>query len=98
MTLVDRAYSTFNTQELERLAAYRGAVQAGVFSDWDGSAATVDSELLAWLLRPTEPEAEHGPTDAYPFTPSELAQLERCRQAVAGGYYSEDEPSAPRQV
>ena len=45
MQLVDSAYSTFTTQELERLAAYRAAVVAGFYTDWDGSAETTDTEL-----------------------------------------------------
>jgi hypothetical protein len=43
--------STFTTTELERLAAYRAAVAAGFYSDWDGSAASTDTAVLAWLPR-----------------------------------------------
>jgi hypothetical protein len=42
MDLVDRAYSTFTNQELERLVAYRAAVAAGFYTDWEGVAETVD--------------------------------------------------------
>jgi hypothetical protein len=37
MTLVDRLSSTFTEQELQRLIAYRAAVAAGFYNDWDGS-------------------------------------------------------------
>jgi len=87
MTALDRANSTLTTQELERLAAYRGAVAAGVFTDWDGSAAALDTETLAWLLEAPLAAA----SEPYPFTPGELEKLERCRQAVAAGYYSEQD-------
>jgi len=89
MTLVDNGFSTFTSSELERLRAYKGAVTAGVYSDWDGSAEVTDTDTLAWLAqRPdTTPEA-------YPFTPDETERLEACRAAVAAGYYSEDVPPA----
>jgi hypothetical protein len=92
MTALDRTDSTLTTQELERLAAYRGAVAAGIFSDWDGSTTALDTETLVRLLEaPAAAESE-----SLPFTARELEQLERCRQAVAAGYYSE-EYDAPRQ-
>ena len=88
MQLVDSAYSTFTKQELERLAAYRGAVAAGVYSDWDGSTASADTEVLAWL-RTADGVAT---PEAYPFTAEERARLERCRAAFARGAYSDDLP------
>ena len=85
MTLVDnQPTSTFTTEALARLAAYRAAVTAGFYTDWDGSASTTDTEALAWVHDST---AHPG---GYPFTVAELARLERTRQAVAAGYYSED--------
>jgi roadblock/LC7 domain-containing protein len=88
MTLVDHGFSTFTTHELERLAAYKGAVAAGLYSDWDGSTEATDTEILAWVLAPT-----HASAVSYPFTTVELERLEKCRAAVAAGYYSEDGPS-----
>ena len=83
MTLVDNPSSTFTNDELARLGAYRAAVTAGFYTDWDGTATCTDSDALAWLLQP-------GPSVAdYPFTPDELARLERCRTAIDAGYYSE---------
>ena len=81
---------TFTTQELERLAAYRAAVAAGFYTDWDGSTQDLDTEVLAWLRRPAG-EVEAG---AYPFTPEERQRLERCRQAFGAGRYADDEPLA----
>jgi hypothetical protein len=89
MYLVDHDSSTFTTDELQRLAAYRAAVAAGFYSDWDGSATTTDSETLAWLLQPRAVAGD------YPFTPSELERLEHYRAAVAAGYYGEDQPPTP---
>ena len=91
MHLVEPANGTFTHQELERLTAYRSAVAAGFYTDWDGSAEATDSEVLAWLR--TAAEAPAGDV-AYPFTADERQRLERCRAAVAGGYYSEDLPPA----
>jgi len=82
MHLVDNAFSTFTTPELERLAAYRAAVAAGFYTDWDGSTVTTDIDVLAGL-------AANG---AYPFTAEERQRLERCRAAVADGVYSDDRP------
>ena|SRR5579859_3917131 len=87
MQLVDYAHSTFTTQELERLAAYRAAVVAGFYTDWDGSAESTDTEVLAWLAD------GDGPT--YPFTAEERERLERCRTAFAAGAYGDDLPPAP---
>ena len=88
MHLVEPAQGTFTTQERARLEAYRAAMAAGFYTDWDGSATTTDTEVLAWLrpMAGAAPAAEAG----YPFTPEERQRLERCRQAVAAGYYSED--------
>jgi len=85
---VDSAYSTFTKPEFERIEAYRAAVAAGFFTDWDGSAESTDTELLAWL------RTAEGSTDtaAYPFTADERQRLERVREAVAGGAYSDDLP------
>jgi hypothetical protein len=83
MTVVDAGSSTFTTTELTRLAAYRAAVAAGFYTDWDGSATSTDVEALAWLAT-----ASDG-LSGYPFTPHELAQLERGRAAVQAGYYSD---------
>jgi hypothetical protein len=90
MYLVDDNSSTFTAEELRRLAAYRAAVAADFYTDWDGSASSTDSAMLAWLLQPRV-------TVGYPFTPAELARLEHYRAAVAAGYYTEDLPpgSAP---
>ena len=78
--MIDQQSSTFTKHELERLAAYRGAVAAGLYSDWDGSASAPDTEFLSWLKA----------APRYPFMAAELEALERCRQAVASGYYTED--------
>jgi hypothetical protein len=96
MTLVDHGFSTFTTQQLARLAAYRGAVAAGIYSDWDGSTDAADTETLAWLRRDA---AAAPPAEGYPFTAAELRRLEDCQAAVTAGYYSEDvttpEPRGP---
>jgi hypothetical protein len=91
MHLVEPANGTFTTQELARLTAYRSAVAAGFYTDWDGSAEATDSEVLAWL-RDAATAALDGVD--YPFTAAERQRLEGCRAAVAGGYYSEDQPPA----
>ena len=88
MYLVEDNSSTFTSEELARLAAYRAAVVAGFYTDWDGSTSETDVEALAWLAHPREGAA------GYPFTPDELVRLEGCRNAVAAGYYSEDLPAA----
>lgn len=76
--------STFTTQELARLVTYRAAVAAGFYSDWDGSAVSTDTAVLAWLP-PRETE--------YPFTAEERHGLERLRARVAAGDFAEDRPS-----
>ncbi len=88
MYLVDNPSSTFTTTELQRLEAYRAAVAAGFYTDWDGSAESTDCEVLAWLLQ--APVTAAG----YPFTPDEITRLEDYRAAVAAGYYGEDQPPA----
>ena len=96
MDLVDRTYSTFTNRELERLSAYRAAVAAGFYTDWDGSAASADTEVLAGLGDGAEGSvagAGYG-QQPYPFTVEERQRLERCRAAVQGGYYSDDQPPA----
>ena len=88
MHQVESAYSTFTKPELERLAAYRAAVAAGFYTDWDGSAAATDTAELAWL-RSSDGLAADG---AYPFTAEERERLERCRAAAASGAYRDDRP------
>jgi hypothetical protein len=85
MTLVDNpSSSTFTSSELARLQAYRAAVAAGFYTDWDGTTTSTDTEALAWLQQPGLGAPE------FPFTRAELARLEGCRDAIAAGYYSED--------
>jgi hypothetical protein len=89
MHLVDQpSTSTFTTQELARLAAYRAAVVAGFYTDWDGSAATADTRLLARLLRTPRGAA-------YPFTAHEHQQLVQLRKRLNAGAYAEDQPPRP---
>jgi hypothetical protein len=92
MHLVEGSNSTFTTQELQRLAAYRAAIAAGFYTDWDGSAETTDTETLAWLRAPAADEPNSNAAAAYPFTDAERLRLERCKAAVAAGYYSDDAP------
>jgi len=88
MHLVDSANSTFTTPELDRLAAYRAAVRAGFYTDWDGSAESTDTDVLGWLRGADGSVA----TAAYPFTAEERQRLERCRAAVIAGTCSDDLP------
>src|SRR5258708_2971312 len=82
MQLVDSAdKGTFTKPELERLAAYRAAVAAGFYTDWDGSAASADTEVLAWLGATDGLAATAGD----PFTADERQRPERGRAAGAGG-------------
>src|SRR5436190_18283880 len=89
MTRRTNSLSTFTSDERARLRSYRRAIRAGFYSDWDGTASATDTETLAWLTaehdRPPEDEVA-----AFPFTPSEVARLERCRAMVNGGYYSDN--------
>ena len=73
---------TFTTAELARLAAYRAAVAAGFYTDWDGSAASTDTQVLAWLSG-TE----------YPFTADERQRLDRLRMDLQEGRYADDQPA-----
>jgi hypothetical protein len=94
MHLVDPPLAgTFTTQELARLEAYRAAVAAGFYTDWDGSAIDTDARLLTRLLR-----TRRGATAA--FTPQEREQLVRLRKAVAAGGYAGDrlEPAEPERT
>ena len=88
MQLVSSTDSTFTEQELERLAAYRAAVAAGFYTDWDGSAEATDTAELAWL-QAAEGSAGDG---AYPFTADERQRLEHVREGVASGLYDDDRP------
>ena len=88
MHLIDPPTGTFTTQEVARLTAYRAAVASGFFTDWDGSADSMDTHLLAWL--PRVDAAVDG--DAYLFTSEERQRLEQCRAAVAAGRYADDGP------
>jgi hypothetical protein len=93
MHLVDRPIGTFTTQELERLAAYRAAVAAGFYTDWDGTATVTDTDVLAWLLRADAPVDG----DAHPFTAEEREHLERLKAAIAEdseGRFADDRPPA----
>jgi hypothetical protein len=85
MYLVDQPLnSTFTAVELVRLAAYRAAVAAGFYTDWDGSAATTDTEELAWLSGTN-----------YPFTTDERQRLDRLRITLSEGGYADDQPTVP---
>ncbi|MBV8717744.1 MAG: hypothetical protein JO020_12585 [Chloroflexi bacterium] len=75
---------TFTTQELARLSAYRAAVLAGFYTDWDGSATSTDTRLLARLRR----------VAASPFTWDERQGLVRMRKRLAAGGYADDRPTA----
>jgi hypothetical protein len=61
---------------------------AGFYTDWDGSAETADTEVLAGLGDVAGPRTGEN----YPFTAEERQGLERCRAAVVGGYYRDDQP------
>ena len=94
MDLADSAQSTFTNREIERLTAYRLAVAAGFYTDWDGTAATPDTDFLAWL---NGNSAGAAPV-AYPFTATEVERLERCRAAVLDGQYADYQPPAVASV
>jgi hypothetical protein len=92
MTMVDRQPTgTFTTQEIARLAAYRAAVEAGFYTDWDGSATETDTETLAWLYN-----AESG--GAYRFSAQERAHLEQMRMELEQGGYAEDRPAVSSEA
>jgi hypothetical protein len=83
MHLVDQPPNgTFTPQELARLATYRAAVAAGFYTDWDGSAASTDTDELAWL----------GGSN-YPFTADERQHLDRLREDVGAGRFADDQPA-----
>jgi hypothetical protein len=86
--------STFTTQELARLAAYRAAVAAGFYTDWDGSTLELDTRVLAWLRHPPDGAVGEG----YPFTAQERQRLEACRAALAAGRYADDLPPPVRDA
>jgi len=83
MQLVDQPNTTFTTSELSRLVAYRAAVAAGFYSDWDGSATCTDTQVLDSLFH------------ANPFTPEQRERLEVMRARLAAGAYAEDQPKGP---
>jgi len=85
MTLVDKPFSTFTNAELVRLSAYKAAVAAGFYTDWDGSAETPDTDALAGL---TSSPAE----EEFPFSAQERARLEALRARVAAGNTDTPEP------
>jgi hypothetical protein len=89
MHLVDTPHGTFTDPELARLAIYKAAVEAGFYTDWDGSTARTNRGLLVHLLRPHA----SAPVE-YPFTPDEQRRLERYRAAVQAGVYADDLPPA----
>jgi len=90
MYLVDRSNGTFTTQELARLVAYRAAVAAGFYTDWDGSAGSTDVDVLAGL----HPGDGTSDGEAYPFTPEERQRLQQYRAAFAEGGFADDRPPA----
>jgi hypothetical protein len=47
MHLLDRPNGTFTEQEIARLTAYRAAVAAGFFSDWDDGIAPAEGDGAA---------------------------------------------------
>ena len=73
---------TFTTQELARLSAYRAAVLAGFYTDWDGSAVSTDRRLLTRLQR----------VPAKAFTAQERQRLVHMRKQLAAGGYADDRP------
>jgi hypothetical protein len=85
--MVDRQPSgTFTTQEIARLAAYRAAVAAGFYTDWDGSATETDTQTLAWLH---DDESAGG----YLFSAQEREHLEQMRLDLEQGGYAGDRPA-----
>jgi len=93
MQLVDpQSTSTFTTRELVRLSAYRAAVVAGFYTDWDGSAASTDTGALAWL-GPAGGNAGDA-ADGYAFSAEERKHLAALRDSVAAGGFADDRPPA----
>jgi hypothetical protein len=89
MHLVDQqSTSTFTTQEYARLVAYRAAVLAGFYTDWDGSASGTDTRLLARLRR-LEQRAQ-----AQPFSTEERQRLARLRKRLIASSFDGDGPPA----
>jgi hypothetical protein len=89
MHMVDQpSTGTFTTQQYARLAAYRAAVLAGFYTDWDGSVSTTDTRLLARLRRAEERAR------VQPFSVEERQRLVRLRRRLAAGGYAEDGPPA----
>jgi hypothetical protein len=88
--MVDRQPTgTFTTQEIARLAAYRAAVAAGFYTDWDGSATATDTATLAHL------RVADAESSAYPFSVQEREHLEHMRSDLEQGGYAEDRPNPP---
>jgi hypothetical protein len=95
MSRLDSAPGTLTTTTTEqafthRLAIYRAAVQAGFYTDWDGTTDALDPEPLAWLAAASDGA---GSTE-FPFTPDELDRLRRCAEAVQAGSYPDDRAAA----
>jgi hypothetical protein len=88
MHLVDQqsATGTFTTQEIARLAAYRAAVLAGFYTDWDGSVSVLDTRVMARVRR-AQQRAE-----ARPFSADERQRLVRLRKRLVASGYAEDGP------
>jgi hypothetical protein len=93
----ERAYGTFTTRELERLAVYRAAVKAGFYSDWDGSASSPDIGVLGEVLGHADESGAQRPL-GYSFNPDEQQRLERCREALVAGRYVDDLPPRPAEA
>lgn len=90
MHLVDTTERTFTTAQWQRLEAYRAAVAAGFYTDWDGTTQHTDTRLLEWLRAADERQQRA----AFPFTRAERRHLEQCRAAFRSGRYAEDGPPA----
>jgi hypothetical protein len=88
MSRLDSAIGTLTTEQAfaHRLAMYRAAVQAGFYTDWDGTSDALDPEPLAWLAA----AAEGTLATEFPFTPEELERLTRCAEAIKAGAYADD--------
>jgi hypothetical protein len=88
MHLVERPNGTFTNQEFARLAAYRAAVAAGFYTDWDGTEETTDVAFWAAL----NAAGVAGEDERNPFTAEERQRLEECRARLQAGGYTEDLP------